>query len=378
MSTSIPALPNQPSLFLPSVFHNRPADDACRTFVLDMDQLPLGESPLALTRLGLGAWAIGGEWAIGWGPQDDRESIAAIRHAVERGVNWIDTAAVYGLGHSEEVIGRALAAMPRDERPFVFTKCGLLWDDSTTPPRRVANPASVRRELDDSLRRLGVEPIDLYQVHWPSEDGTPVEEYWGALVELRAEGKVRAIGLSNHDVSLVERAHRVGRVDSVQPPFSMIRRDAAAELIPWCAAHDVGVIVYSPMQAGLLSGAFSTQRMKTLAASDWRAGSARFSGEALERGLALAEGLRPIAAKHETTVAAVAVAWTLAWPGVTGAIVGARRPSQVDGWIGAGTLELDDADLDEVAAAIERTGAGSGPVRPALRRTARGSGASPR
>ena len=344
----------------------------------NMDRLPLGESPLAVTRLGLGAWAIGGEWAIGWGPQDDRESVDAIHRATELGVNWIDTAAVYGLGHSEEVIGRALVGMPRDERPFVFTKCGLVWDDSTPPPRRVANPASVRRELDASLRRLGVERIDLYQVHWPSEDGTPVEEYWGALVELRAEGKVRAIGLSNHDVSQVERAHRVGRVDSVQPPFSMIRRDAAAELIPWCAAHDVGVIVYSPMQAGLLSGAFSAQRMKTLAASDWRAGSARFSGEALERGLALAEGLRPIAAKHEMTVAAVAVAWTLAWPGVTGAIVGARRPSQVDGWIGAGTLELDDADLDEVAAAIERTGAGSGPVRPALRRTARGSGASPR
>jgi aryl-alcohol dehydrogenase-like predicted oxidoreductase len=292
-------------------------------------------------------------------------------------VNWIDTAAAYGLGHSEEVIGRAMREIPLAERPFVFTKCGLVWEGSSSQPRRVANPASVRREVDASLRRLGVERIDLYQVHWPSEDGTPIEEYWGALVELRAEGKVRAIGLSNHDVPLLERAHRVGRVDSVQPPFSMIRRDAAAELIPWCSAHDVGVIVYSPMQAGLLSGSFTADRVRKLPAGDWRAGSARFSGEALERGLALAEALRPIAARHDTTVAAVAVAWTLAWPGVTGAIVGARRPSQVDGWIGAATLMLDDADLDEVAAAIERTGAGSGPVRPARRRTALGSAVSP-
>ncbi|MBX6330322.1 MAG: aldo/keto reductase [Gemmatimonadaceae bacterium] len=320
-----------------------------------------------ITRVGFGAWAIGGGgWQFAWGDQDDNDSIAAIRHAVERGVNWIDTAAVYGLGHSEEIVARALRDIPRNERPFIFTKCGLVWDerDRTAPARRVGNPASLRRELEASLRRLQVETIDLYQMHWPADDGTPLEEYWGTLLTFKAEGKARAVGLSNHTADQLAAAERIGHVDSLQPPFSAIRRDSATREIPWCAAHNTGVIVYSPMQSGLLTGAFTAERAAKLSADDWRSRSPEFTGEGLKRNLALADALRPIAERHHTTVAAVAVAWTLAWPGVTGAIVGARSPSQVDGWIGAASLVLTEADLDEIARAIERTGAGRGPTRP--------------
>ena len=326
---------------------------------------PLGRTGLALTRVGFGAWAVGGaEWAFGWGEQDDRDSIAAIRHAVARGVNWIDTAAAYGLGHSEEVVARALADLPAAERPYVFTKCGLRWDDAdrAKPPARAATRESVKRECEGSLRRLGVEAIDLYQVHWPPSDGTPVEEYWQGLLDLQREGKVRHVGLSNHAVAQLECAERLGHVESLQPPFSAVRRTSAPELA-WCRAHGTGVIVYSPMQSGLLTGAFSAERAARLAPDDWRSRSADFTGDGLARNLALAESLRPIAERHATTVASVAVAWTLAWPGVTAAIVGARTPAQVDGWLDAATLELTGEDLAEVAAAIERTGAGAGPVR---------------
>jgi aryl-alcohol dehydrogenase-like predicted oxidoreductase len=326
-----------------------------------------GTTGMDVTRVGFGAWAIGGAgWAFGWGTQDDDDSIRAIRHAVSRGINWIDTAAVYGLGHSEEVVARALADLPREERPYVFTKCGLVWDEANpeAPPRRVGDPASIRREIDQSLRRLKVERIDLYQMHWPAEDGTPVEEYWGALLELKREGKARAVGLSNHDAAQLERAEKVGHVDTLQPPFSAIDRDAAAAELPWCASHDTGVIVYSPMQSGLLTGAFTAARAAKLGDDDWRSRSPDFTGEGLTRNLALADAARPIAERHGVSVAAVAVAWTLAWRGVTAAIVGARTPEQVDGWVPAASLDLTDADLDEIADAIRRTGAGTGPERP--------------
>jgi aryl-alcohol dehydrogenase-like predicted oxidoreductase len=324
----------------------------------------LGTTDMAITRVGFGAWAIGGtEWSRSGRPLDDETSIAAIHRALERGINWIDTAPIYGLGHSEEVVRRALQDLPAGERPYVFTKCGIVWGEDQAPPRRVGAPASLRRELDDSLRRLDVERIDLYQMHRPAEDGTPLEEYWQLMLDFKKAGKVRAVGLSNHSVEQLERAERIGHVDSLQPPFSAIRRRAAAE-IAWCAGHGTGVIVYSPMQAGLLTGAFSAARAQSLPQDDWRAQHPEFTGEALSRNLALADALKPIASRHDTTVAAVAVAWTLAWGGVTGAIVGARGPSQVEGWIDAAALELTDADLVEIAAAIERTGSGAGPCRP--------------
>jgi len=329
---------------------------------------PLGSSGLDITTVGFGAWAIGGGgWAFGWGSQDDADSLAAMRHALELGITWIDTAAVYGLGHSEEVVGRLLRELPAGERPLVFTKCGLVWDerDRAAEPRRVLRPDSIRKECEASLRRLGVERIDLYQFHWPDETGTPVEDSWQTMVRLVEAGKVRAVGVSNFDVPLLERCAAIRHVDSLQPPFSLIRRDAPEREIPWCAEHDTGVIVYSPMQSGLLTDTFTAARVAALAPDDWRRRSAQFQQPALGKNLALRDALNPIARRHGATVSAVAIAWTLAWPGVTGAIVGARTAAQVDGWIGAATLQLTVADLDEVAAAIVRTGAGTGPTRPA-------------
>jgi aryl-alcohol dehydrogenase-like predicted oxidoreductase len=286
----------------------------------------LGRTDMLLTRVGFGAWAIGGGgWAFAWGSQDDSESIAAIRHAVESGVNWIDTAAVYGLGHSEEVVAVALAGIPEADRPYVFTKGALVWDpaDRTTAPRRVGDPASLRADVEASLRRLNVERIDLYQVHWPAEDGTKVEEYWQAFLDFKREGKVRAVGLSNHDTSQLE----------------------AAE-----------------MASGLFTGAFTAERAARLEPGDWRAGDLDFTGRALSANLALAGAPRPVAERHGVTPAAVVIAWTLAFPGVTRAIVGARRPGQVDGWLPAATLELNEDDLADIAAAAHASGAGTGPA----------------
>jgi aryl-alcohol dehydrogenase-like predicted oxidoreductase len=328
---------------------------------------PLGTTGMNITRAGLGAWAIGGAgWAFGWGVQDDTASVAAIRHAIERGVNWIDTAAVYGLGHSEEVVARALHDIPRADRPYVFSKCGLEWDENnhTLPSRRVGAPASIRSGAEASLRRLQVERIDLLQVHWPAQDGTPLEVYWQTMLDLKREGKVRAVGLSNHSAAQLEVAERLGHVDTLQPPFSAIRRDAGAAELPWCAAHKTGVICYSPMQSGLLTGAFTPARAAALPENDWRSRSPDFSGEGLRRNLALAEALKPIAARHGVSQGAVAAAWTLTWPGVTAAIMGSRSPAQVDGWFAATTLELSHADLQEIADAIARTGAGTGPTLP--------------
>lgn len=327
----------------------------------------LGRTGMHITRVGFGAWAVGGgDWAVGWGAQDDADSIRAIRHAVERGVNWIDTAAVYGLGHSEEVVRQALAPLGAAERPYVFTKGGLTWSakDRMANPRRTGAPDSLRRELEQSLKRLGTDCIDLYQMHWPAGDGTPIELYWQTLLDFKREGKVRAVGLSNHGVAALQAAEALGHVDSLQPPFSAIKRDAAADVLPWCASHGTGVIVYSPMQSGLLSGAFDAARAARLGGDDWRSRNAEFTAPQLARNLALADALKPVAERHGTTQAAVAVAWTLAWPGVTGAIVGARSPAQVDGWIGAASLELDSDDMEEIADAIGLSGAGSGPARP--------------
>jgi len=325
----------------------------------------LGTTDLEITTVGLGAWAIGGGgWAYGWGPQDDAGSIASIRHAVRRGVNWIDTAAIYGLGHSEEVVGRALREIPASERPFVFTKCGMVPDRERPydEPARDLRPESIRREVEASLRRLGVERIDLYQFHWPDGVGTPIEESWGEMLRLVDEGKVRAAGVSNFDVALLERAEWVRHVDSLQSPLSLIRRDATMDVIPWAAAHETGVIVYSPMQSGLLTDTFSMRRLAAMADDDWRRRSTQFTEPLLSRNIALRDALWPIANRHGVKVSAIAVAWTLACPGVTGAIVGARSPEQVDGWIAAGSLDLDASDLAQIAEAIRRTGAGSGPV----------------
>lgn len=317
-----------------------------------------------LTTVGFGAWAAGGGgWSFSWGPQDDQASIAAMRHAVENGVNWIDTAAVYGLGHSEEVVGQFLRTLSSSDRPFVFTKCGLEWDpqDPMKVARRTLHPDSIRRECDASLRRLGVERIDLYQFHWPDEGGIPIEDSWDAMAGLVAQGKVRAAGVSNFSIELLERCETRRHVDSLQPPFSMIKREVAATHLPWCQSHRTGVICYSPMQSGILTDAFSAERVAAFAPDDWRRRGVEFKSPQLERNLMLRDALKPIAARHATTVAAVAIAWVLSWPAVTGAIVGARSPQQVDGWLEAAALMLDSADLDTIAAAVEHSNAGAGP-----------------
>jgi aryl-alcohol dehydrogenase-like predicted oxidoreductase len=319
-----------------------------------------------ITAVGYGAWAIGGGgWSFGWGDQRDEDSVAAIRYVLERGVNWIDTAPAYGMGHSEEVVARAIRDIPEQDRPYVFTKCGLIVpeDRPFDDPQRIANEASLRAEVEGSLRRLGVDRIDLLQVHWPAGDGTPIEEYWGTLLDMKKEGKVRAVGLSNHDVDELDRAEAVGHVDTMQPPFSLISRSAAADLLPWCREHETGVIVYSPMQSGLLTGAFSTKRMASLDSEDWRTKDPEFTTN-LAANLAFVDKLKSVAARHDTTPSAVAVAWVLAWEGVTGAIVGARQPAQAAGWLPGATLQLEDSDLHDLATALEETGAGSGPVRP--------------
>jgi len=334
---------------------------------MDLRKRYLGMSGDHITATGFGAWALGGGgWAYGWGPQDDDESIRTMRHAMDRGVNWIDTAAVYGVGHSEEVVGRLLRQMFSSERPQVFTKGGLVVDakNRTAEPLRNLTPASIRKECDASLRRLGVGHIDLYQFHWPDQTGTPIEDSWGEMARLKVEGKIRLAGVSNFDVSLLEKCEAIMHVDSLQPPFSLIHRDAAASVIPWCAQHGTGVICYSPMQSGLLTDSFTAERVANLAEDDWRRRSPDFQEPNLGRNLALRDSLRPIAERYNTTVSAVAVAWVNSWPGVTAAIVGARSPQQVDGWIAAANLELTAADLKEIASAIERTGAGTGPTMP--------------
>jgi aryl-alcohol dehydrogenase-like predicted oxidoreductase len=328
--------------------------------------VPFGRTGMKITRVGFGSWAVGGgDWAVGWGDQDDKESIAAIRHAVARGVNWIDTAAIYGLGRSEDVVAAAVKDIPRSERPYIFTKCGMIGDAANPAemPKRVGKPESIRKELEGSLKRLGVEAIDLYQMHWPANDGTPLEEYWQTLLDLKEEGKIRAAGLSNHNVAQLEAAEALGHVDTLQPPFSAIKREVGDKELAWCEKHGTGVIVYSPMQAGLLTGAFSKERVRDLPKNDWRSRNAEFT-ERLEANLAVAAAMGRVAERYGVSTAAVAVAWVLAWPGVTGAIVGARRAKQVDGWIAASGLELSAEDMREIGKVIEESGAGLGPAVP--------------
>jgi aryl-alcohol dehydrogenase-like predicted oxidoreductase len=311
----------------------------------------LGNDGPKITRVGFGAWAIGGGgWSFGWGPQDDDAAVAAMRHAVvERGINWIDTAAVYGLGHSEVLVGRLLRDLSANDRPLVFTKCGLSWDDHDPmkPPRRDLRPQTIRLECEASLRRLGVERIDLYQFHWPDETGTPVEDSWGEMVKLVDEGKVRWAGVSNFEAALLERCEAVRHVTSLQPPFSLVRKEARRN-IEWCADPGTGVIVYSPMQSGLLTEKWTLDRVDALAPDDWRRKSPDFQRPRIERNLKIRDSLVPIAERHGVSVGAVAIAWTLAQRGVTGAIVGARSPEQVDGWIAAGNLVLSEDDLREI------------------------------
>jgi aryl-alcohol dehydrogenase-like predicted oxidoreductase len=321
---------------------------------------------MAISRIGIGAWAFGGAgWVDTWGAQNDTDSIAAVRRAVDAGVNWIDTAPIYGLGHAEEVVGRALRRVPGADRPYVFTKAGVVWDPKrpNDKPALIGRPDSVRAELDASLRRLGVERIDLYQMHAPPTDGTPIEEYWQTFCDLRREGKVRAIGLSNHSVEQIAAAEAVGHVDAVQPKLNLIHRDAA-DILSWAVEHQTGAIVYSPMASGLLTGTFDAARVAALPADDWRRGHPDFTEPALRRNLELVHALEPVARRYGVSVAAVAIAWTLAFTGVSGAIVGLRRAEQANAWLVAASLRLDESDLTDIASAIERTGAGSGPTLP--------------
>lgn len=300
----------------------------------------LGRTGLELSVLGLGTWAMGGpDWPYGYGPQDESESTATIHRAVALGINWIDTAPVYGLGHSEEVVGRALAALPAADRPLVFTKCGLVWKRKSIRQRLGAK--SIRREAEESLRRLGVEAIDLYQIHWPN--ASTIVEAWRTLLELRKEGKVRHIGVSNFDVSELERLRPLGLVESLQPPYSLVRPDVEKEILPYCLENDIGVIVYSPLESGLLGGKMTRERIAALPDSDWRRRKGEeFREPKLSRNLGLAERVRLAAARQGIPPAALAVAWTLKHPAVTGAIVGARRPEQIEELVKAAEIEVTD------------------------------------
>lgn len=329
---------------------------------------PLGRTGLSISRLGFGTWAAGGSKVIrGWGDQDDERSMAAMRAAVEAGVTWIDTAAVYGIGHAETLCGRLVADFSEDDRPLVFTKCGRVpvQTGDTVTIGSDLSAGGLIRQVDESLRRLGLPALDLLFVHWPPADGGPsLEVYWETMDGLRRAGKVRAIGLSNHDVELVGRAHAQHRVDAVQPPFSAIQRGAAAELLPWCAANDVAVVAYSPMQSGLLTGAFTEERAAGLPSNDWRSSHPDFTAPALQRNLEVAGAMSVVARRHDVPASAVAVAWVLAWREVTGAIVGARDARQVQDWTPAAELQLSSADIELITHSIARSGAGVGPLAP--------------
>jgi aryl-alcohol dehydrogenase-like predicted oxidoreductase len=322
-----------------------------------MQTRKLGNSDLHITPVGYGAWAIGGSgWQFAWGSQNDNDSIAAIHRSLELGVNWIDTAAVYGMGHSEEVVARALKTWP-GPRPYVFTKCGLRWDAQGSV-RKALNADSIRREVEDSLRRLSIDRIDLYQIHWPPDpDSAELEEGWSALDSLQRQGKVRWIGVSNFDVQQLRRAQATAPVTSLQPRYSLVHREVEDEVLPYCLREGIGVIVYSPMASGLLTGAMTRERAGNLPKDDWRKNHPDFTEPQLSRNLALVEHLREIGRDHNRSAGEVAVAWTLHNPAVTGAIVGARNARQAEGVMRAGDLHLSDEEVREIETLLIETAA---------------------
>ena len=316
-----------------------------------METRRLGNSNLEITSVGFGAWAIGGSgWEFAWGPQDDADSIAAIHRALELGVNWIDTAAVYGTGHSEEIVANALKEWS-GTRPYVFTKCVLRWNDKGKIWKEFS-PESIRRECEDSLRRLQVETIDLYQMHWPPEEGKPgIEEAWQTLAALKSEGKVRWIGVSNFNAAQIQRAEKIAPVTSLQPPYSIIRRQIEAEILPYCRKQGIGVISYAPMASGLLTGAMTRERAAALPADDFRSRNPEFREPRLSKNLELVERLRQVGTRHKRTPGEVAIAWTLRHPEITGAIVGARNAKQSEGVMRAGELKLSANEIAEIEGA---------------------------
>jgi aryl-alcohol dehydrogenase-like predicted oxidoreductase len=310
-----------------------------------METRQFGQTAMRITPIGFGTWAIGGSnWEFAWGPQDDAQSIAAIQKALDLGVNWIDTAAVYGLGHAEEIVARALKG--HSIRPYVFTKCSMVWNDQ----RQVSHSlkaASIRCEAEASLRRLQLDAIDLYQIHWPDPE-PEIEEGWATMAALKQEGKVRHIGVSNFNVEQLRRAQAIATVETLQPPYSLLERGAEQAILPYCRQHNIGVIVYSPMYSGLLTGAMTRERIANLPQDDWRRRDAEFQEPRLSRNLQVVERLRAVGRRHGRSPGEVAIAWTLRNPAVTGAIVGGRRPEQVAGIIGAAALRLTDEDVREI------------------------------
>jgi aryl-alcohol dehydrogenase-like predicted oxidoreductase len=322
-----------------------------------MQTRKLGNSDLHITPVGYGAWAIGGSgWQFGWGSQDDNDSVAAIHRSLALGVNWIDTAAIYGLGHSEEVVARALKSWP-GPRPYVFTKCGLRWDVQGNV-RKVLSPDSVRREVEDSLRRLSVDVIDLYQIHWPPDpDSAELEEGWSTLASLQRQGKVRWIGVSNFNVQQLRRARAISPATSLQPRYSLVHREIEDQILPYCLREGIGVIVYSPMASGLLTGAMTRERAAKLPKDDWRKTHPDFTEPQLSRNMALVEHMEEIARRHNRSAGEVAIAWTLHNPAVTGAIVGARTARQAEGVMRAGELRLTDEEVTEIETFFVETAA---------------------
>jgi len=310
-----------------------------------MQTRQLGNSDLRITPLGVGAWAMGGAgWAFSWGPQDDQESIGAIHTALDRGINWIDTAAVYGLGHSEEVVGRAVKG--RSNRPYVFTKCERIWNEQGQIQKSLKRE-SIRHEIENSLRRLQMETIDLYQIHWPEPD-EDIEEGWATLAELQKEGKVRWIGVSNFNASQLARAQRIAPITSLQPPYSILQPEIEQDILPFCKQNNIGLIVYSPMKSGMLTGAMTRERIENMHADDFRKRTPNFQEPLLTRNLNVAELLREIGKRHGRAPGEVAIAWTLRRPEVTGAIVGMRSAQQVEGVIGAADFRLSQDEIQEI------------------------------